>query len=101
LDKVSLKDFVMDDDFGYDDLIRVAILYVKRLKLGLRWWKDSWTEAIAIKDSSEASANMGNLGGHYLLSHSKALLTSVDDRKPCQDFGWLDLQQRPRYSCTE
>ncbi|KAJ7438444.1 hypothetical protein FB451DRAFT_1060252 [Mycena latifolia] len=62
LNKVSLKDFVMDDDFGVDDMFRVMTMYEKRLEIGLRWWKDSITEAIAIKDSSQASANMGSLG---------------------------------------
>ncbi|KAJ7718258.1 hypothetical protein B0H16DRAFT_1609539 [Mycena metata] len=61
LDKVSFKDFIMDDDFDYEDILRMAELYVKRLKIGLRWWKDSWTEAIAIKDSTQASANMGSV----------------------------------------
>ncbi|KAJ7192654.1 hypothetical protein GGX14DRAFT_594242 [Mycena pura] len=58
--KVSVKDLVIDDDFDDDDILRVATMYSKRLKIGLKWWKDSWTEAMAIKDNSEASAKMGN-----------------------------------------
>ncbi|KAJ7045287.1 hypothetical protein C8F04DRAFT_1068350 [Mycena alexandri] len=65
LDKVSFKDFVMDDDFGYEDVLCIAELYVKHLKIGLRWWKDSWTEAIAMKDSAQASANMGNVENRF------------------------------------
>ncbi|KAJ7154369.1 hypothetical protein C8R43DRAFT_1000985 [Mycena crocata] len=65
LDKVSFKDFVMDDDFGADDILRVTTMYERRLKIGLRWWKDSLTEAIEIKDSSEASANMGSLANRF------------------------------------
>ncbi|KAJ7648957.1 hypothetical protein DFH06DRAFT_1208618 [Mycena polygramma] len=62
MNKVSFKHFFMDDDFDLDDVLRIAVMYTtKRLKIGLRWWKDSWTEAIAIKDSSTASANMGNV----------------------------------------
>ncbi|KAJ7511581.1 hypothetical protein B0H11DRAFT_1700199 [Mycena galericulata] len=64
-DKVSFKDLVMDDDFGLDDILRVANLYQKRMHIGLRWWKDSLTEAIRIKDSSEASANMGSLANRF------------------------------------
>ncbi|KAJ7146628.1 hypothetical protein C8R44DRAFT_757905 [Mycena epipterygia] len=65
MNKVSFKDFVMDDDFGMDDVLRVHHMYQRRLKMGLRWWKDSLTEAIAIKDSSEASANMGNIQNRF------------------------------------
>ncbi|KAJ7447833.1 hypothetical protein FB451DRAFT_1188122 [Mycena latifolia] len=61
LNKVSLKEFAMDDDFGFDDVVRILILYEQRLTVGLRWWKDSMIEAIAIRDNSEASANMGTL----------------------------------------
>ncbi|KAJ7146613.1 hypothetical protein C8R44DRAFT_973341 [Mycena epipterygia] len=65
MDKVSFKDFVMDDDFGIDDMLRFFHMYQRRLTMGLRWWKDSLTEAIAIKDSSEASANMGNIQNRF------------------------------------
>ncbi|KAJ7788010.1 hypothetical protein B0H14DRAFT_2950613 [Mycena olivaceomarginata] len=65
LDKVSFKDFVMDDDFGSEDVLRITTMYERRLEMGLRWWKDSLTEAIEIKDSSEASANMGSLANRF------------------------------------
>ncbi|KAJ7761211.1 hypothetical protein DFH07DRAFT_424648 [Mycena maculata] len=65
LNKVSFKDLVMDDDFGADDVLRVMNMYQKRLHIGLRWWKDSLTEAVRIKDSSEASANMGSLENRF------------------------------------
>ncbi|KAJ7166953.1 hypothetical protein C8R46DRAFT_951572 [Mycena filopes] len=65
LGKVSLKDLLMDDDFGYGDLIRIATLYTKHLHIGLRWWKDSWTEALAMNDNAEASANMGNIENRF------------------------------------
>ncbi|KAJ7023110.1 hypothetical protein C8F04DRAFT_970505 [Mycena alexandri] len=65
LDKVSFKDFVMDDDFGFDDVLRITTMYGRRLEMGLRWWKDSLTEAIEIKDSSEASANMGSMANRF------------------------------------
>ncbi|KAJ7018731.1 hypothetical protein C8F04DRAFT_1198586 [Mycena alexandri] len=65
LDKVSFKDFVMDDDFGSDDVLRITTMYGRRLEMGLRWWKDSLTEAIKIKDSSEASANMGSMANRF------------------------------------
>ncbi|KAJ7674352.1 hypothetical protein B0H17DRAFT_1161752 [Mycena rosella] len=65
LDKVSVKDFVMDDDFGADDVLRVMEMYKRRLYIGLKWWKDSLTEAIAMRDSAEASAHMGNLENRF------------------------------------
>ncbi|KAJ6514450.1 hypothetical protein C8R47DRAFT_1173146 [Mycena vitilis] len=61
LDKVSVKDFVLDDEFGYDNFMRVARMIGNRMAFGLHWWKDSLTEAIYIRDSAEASANMGSL----------------------------------------
>ncbi|KAJ6595176.1 hypothetical protein DFH09DRAFT_1413150 [Mycena vulgaris] len=64
-DKVSIKDLIMDDDFGADDVLRVMNRYQKRLTTGLTWWKDCLTEAIAMKDSSEASANMGALENRF------------------------------------
>ncbi|KAJ7040005.1 hypothetical protein C8F04DRAFT_948977, partial [Mycena alexandri] len=65
LDKVSFKDFVMDDDFGSDNVLRITTMYGRRLEMGLQWWKDSLTEAIKIKDSSEASANMGSMANRF------------------------------------
>ncbi|KAJ6542234.1 hypothetical protein DFH09DRAFT_1322580 [Mycena vulgaris] len=61
LNKVSFKDLVMDDDFGMEDVMRVLRMLAGRLKFGLTWWKDSLTEALYIKDSAEASANMGSV----------------------------------------
>jgi hypothetical protein len=60
-DKVSLKDFIMDDDFGIDDMLRIGSMLKKRLHIGLRWWKDSWTEAVAMKGNPDAAASMGNI----------------------------------------
>ncbi|KAJ7796356.1 hypothetical protein B0H14DRAFT_2915495 [Mycena olivaceomarginata] len=61
LNKVSFKDLVMDDDFGIEDLKRILRMLESRLAFGLTWWKDSLTEALYIKDSAEASANMGSV----------------------------------------
>ncbi|KAJ7487083.1 hypothetical protein FB451DRAFT_1228693 [Mycena latifolia] len=61
LNKVSFKDLVMDDDFGMEDVMRVLRMLARRLTFGLTWWKDSLTEALYIKDSAEASANMGSV----------------------------------------
>ncbi|KAJ7353273.1 hypothetical protein DFH08DRAFT_804842 [Mycena albidolilacea] len=33
----------------------------KRLHIGLRWWKDSWTEAVAMKGNPDAATSMGNI----------------------------------------
>ncbi|KAJ7575599.1 hypothetical protein C8J56DRAFT_1171996 [Mycena floridula] len=65
LDKVSFKDFVMDDEFDTDDILRFEVLFQKRLEIGLRWWKDSLVETVAMEDnpdSSTAVANMGSIG---------------------------------------
>jgi hypothetical protein len=62
LNKVSFKDLVMDDDFGIEDVKRILRMLESRLWFGLTWWKDSLTEALYIKDSAEASANMGSVG---------------------------------------
>jgi hypothetical protein len=62
LNKVSFKDLVMDDDFGIEDVRRILQMLERRLAFGLTWWKDSLTEALYIKDSAEASANMGSVG---------------------------------------
>ncbi|KAJ7478764.1 hypothetical protein B0H11DRAFT_2234218 [Mycena galericulata] len=61
LGKISFKDLVMDDDFGFEDVQRIMLMMEKRMTFGLIWWKDSLTEAIFIKDTTEASANMGSL----------------------------------------
>ncbi|KAF7342643.1 hypothetical protein MSAN_02021100 [Mycena sanguinolenta] len=61
LNKVSFKDLVMDDDFGIEDVKRILQMLGSRLTFGLTWWKDSLTEALYIKDSAEASANMGRV----------------------------------------
>ncbi|KAJ7194966.1 hypothetical protein GGX14DRAFT_377441 [Mycena pura] len=61
LDKVSFKDLVMDDAFSWDHVQSIIRMLGQRLSFGLTWWKDSLTEAIFIKDSAEASANMGSL----------------------------------------
>ncbi|KAJ7155155.1 hypothetical protein C8R46DRAFT_1227108 [Mycena filopes] len=61
LGKVSFKDLVLDDEFTFDDLLRIQVLMGQRLTFGLTWWKDCLTEAIFIRDCAEASANMGSL----------------------------------------
>ncbi|KAJ7853261.1 hypothetical protein B0H13DRAFT_2083082 [Mycena leptocephala] len=65
LDKVSFKDLVMDDAFGWDHVQSIIRMLGQRLGFGLTWWKDSLTEAIFIKDSAEASANMGSLENRF------------------------------------
>jgi hypothetical protein len=62
LNKVSFKDLVMDDDFGIEDVGRILRMLGRRLAFGLTWWKDSLTEALYMKDSEAASANMGSVG---------------------------------------
>jgi hypothetical protein len=65
LGKVTFEDLIMDDDFEVEDIIRFVILLRKRLLIGLRWWKDSLIEAIAMVDSpmgNTASSNLGNIG---------------------------------------
>ncbi|KAK7019985.1 hypothetical protein R3P38DRAFT_2972132 [Favolaschia claudopus] len=64
-DKVSLKDLIMDDDFGDADLIEFAIMFTQRLRFGLKWWKDSWTEALAMNANLNATANMGDVGNRF------------------------------------
>ncbi|KAF8177823.1 hypothetical protein K438DRAFT_1726697 [Mycena galopus ATCC 62051] len=64
-DKVSLKDFIMDEDFGIDDMLQIGSMLKKRLHIGLRWWKDSWTEAVAMKGNPDAAANMGNIENRF------------------------------------
>lgn len=66
----------MDDDFGADDVLRIMDRYQRRLTTGLAWWKDCLTEAIAMKNSSEASANMGALG-ESALNHTKQASLAV------------------------
>ncbi|KAJ6541632.1 hypothetical protein B0H19DRAFT_1212808 [Mycena capillaripes] len=61
LNKVSIKDMVMDDDFGIEDIRTILAVQGRRMTFGLTWWKDSLIEAISIKDSTEASANMGSV----------------------------------------
>jgi hypothetical protein len=99
LDKVSFKDLVMDDAFGWDHVQSIIRMLGQRLGFGLTWWKDSLTEAIFIKDSAEASANMGSLGELYLmLTESSPALAYPTTRESFQGFGRLDLQQFTR--CT-
>ncbi|KAJ6616393.1 hypothetical protein B0H10DRAFT_2037791 [Mycena sp. CBHHK59/15] len=72
-DKVTLKDLVLDDDFGDHDLLRVALMKEKRLKTGLKWWKDSWTEAIFIKDISGVGPNKNRIKilGGWIYNNSR------------------------------
>jgi hypothetical protein len=92
----------MDDDFGSDDVLRITTMYGRRLEMGLRWWKDSLTEAIEIKDSSEASANMGSMGEPRVnFQETVSFIYGIRRSESFQNFGRMDLQQFPKYSCTK
>ena len=60
LDKVSFKDLLLDEDFSHEDVARFALVFVKRLEIGILWWKDSVLEAIEMESRAGTVANMGN-----------------------------------------
>ena len=60
LDKVSFKDLLLDEDFSHEDAARFALVFVKRLEIGMLWWKDSVLEAIEMESRAGTVANMGN-----------------------------------------
>ncbi|KAJ6617713.1 hypothetical protein B0H10DRAFT_2176390 [Mycena sp. CBHHK59/15] len=92
LDKVSFKDFVMDDDFGPEDILRVMQLLSGRLQIGLLWWKDSLTEAIAIVDNPNgkfASANTGSLENRFKILGG--WIYNNSQNKPASNEAWWML----------
>ncbi|KAJ7189721.1 hypothetical protein GGX14DRAFT_484467, partial [Mycena pura] len=88
-DKVSFKDFIIDDDFGIDDMLRIATMLKKRLYMGLRWWKDSWTEAVAMKGSTDAAANMGNPNNRFKILGGWVYNNSRDT--PASNKVWYNM----------
>ncbi|KAJ7575597.1 hypothetical protein C8J56DRAFT_974927 [Mycena floridula] len=62
LDKVSFKDFIMDDDLSAKDAARMTFLFGQRMAFGLRWWKDSLIEAIAMEDKRTDDNPVHDLG---------------------------------------
>lgn len=68
-DKISFKDFFMDETFSLEDVRKFAIMMEKRMEIGLVWFKDSILEALvmhpnvnASKDDVARVANLGKLG---------------------------------------
>lgn len=66
LEKVSLKDLILSEDFTIEDARLFGELFIRqRLALGLLWLKDSVLEALSIvtqSNSSGIAANFGDLG---------------------------------------
>ncbi|KAF7332769.1 hypothetical protein MKEN_00160600 [Mycena kentingensis (nom. inval.)] len=64
-DKVSFRDLVMDEAFGWDDVGEMFRLFMGRLEFGLPWWKDSVVEAYAMGSDNFAPASMGTLENRF------------------------------------
>ncbi|KAF9039630.1 hypothetical protein BDZ89DRAFT_1035257 [Hymenopellis radicata] len=90
LDKVSLKDLIMDDDFDSDDTARFLLLLVKRLAIGLLWWKDSVVEAIDMVDRpQQAPANSGDVANRVKVL--SGWIYNVSHKKPASNEAWCKL----------
>ena len=66
LDKVSLKDLVLSDDFTIEDAVLFYQLFFRILDFGLLWFKDSVLEALAMANhpnsSGVAASDLGEPG---------------------------------------
>ncbi|KAF9473999.1 hypothetical protein BDN70DRAFT_866830 [Pholiota conissans] len=60
--KVSLKDFILSDDFSMEDIARFNALLTRKLDIGLLWMKDSVVEAVNMLSAGGLSANAANIG---------------------------------------
>jgi hypothetical protein len=67
LNKVSLKDLLLDPEFSWEDVVRFITVWEKRLEIGLLWWKDATLEALAMYPKSstghpaaDGAANFGD-----------------------------------------
>ncbi|KAJ7067304.1 hypothetical protein C8F01DRAFT_1051765 [Mycena amicta] len=64
-DKVSVRDLLMDDGFGMEEVMEIAMMVAQRLRFGLKWWKDAISEAFAMSANDYAPANMGTLENRF------------------------------------
>jgi hypothetical protein len=61
LDRVSLTDLILSDDFSVEDLARFADLFWGAVGFPLKWFKDAVLDALAILHHGTA-ANVGRAG---------------------------------------
>ncbi|KAK2463889.1 hypothetical protein APHAL10511_004061 [Amanita phalloides] len=64
LDKVSLKDLIISDDFTVEDAVKFIELFSDMLAIGLKWCKDAVIDALAISRHGTA-ANVGSVQDRF------------------------------------
>ena len=66
LEKVSLKDLILNDDFTIEDAVRFYDLWRGMMGFGLKWCKDAVVDALAIFHRGTA-ANVGSVSKSIFL----------------------------------
>ena len=92
LDKISFEDLLLDEDFfSREGAARFALVFMKRLEIGMLWWKDSVLEAIEMESRAGTVANMGTHVRPMFNTYS-LLAQGINSRIEVQDIGRMDIQ---------
>ena len=93
LEKVSLKDLILSDDFTLEDAVRFFDLWKEMMGFALKWCKDAVIDALAIVHHGTA-ANVGSVRKFTCRPFLWKFLTQVI-RESLQDTRRVDFQSRP------
>ncbi|KAJ7067297.1 hypothetical protein C8F01DRAFT_1342069 [Mycena amicta] len=100
LDKVSVRDLLMDDGFGMEEVMEIAMMVAQRLRFGLEWWKDAISEAFAMSANDYAPANMGTLENRFKILGGW-IFNNIRNKPASNKVWWYLLMSDPPEPDTE